>query len=250
MEKKYKALVVLSGGQDSTTCLGIAMAKHETVEAITFLYGQRHAIELQCAQALTAKHKINHKIVELPFMEGLVRSALLTTGADADKVNPVSSEHPDKPGLPASFVPNRNAIFLTLAHAWAQTIGAQYIYTGVCETDFSGYPDCRDVFVRGLNTVLDVGAQTSTVIATPLMHINKAQTFALAAQYGFLSDVLELSHTCYNGDHATKHAWGYGCGTCPACLLRAAGWDRFRREHPLLAAPNAPREFDQYGGAQ
>ena len=220
---EQKALVVLSGGQDSVTCLGYALAMFREVAAISFHYNQRHAVELGCAKKLTAKHSVHHKLVDLgSTVQSLVTSSLLDEGR-------VDVPHPHKEGLPASFVPGRNALFLTLAHAYAQEIKAQAIVTGVCQTDYSGYPDCREQFVRQLSLALNTGYQTpGLVMLTPLMHLTKGQTFMLADELGWLSEVLENSHTCYNGDHTTRHEWGYGCGTCPACQLRAKGWAEYQ----------------------
>jgi 7-cyano-7-deazaguanine synthase len=221
IDKNGHALVVLSGGQDSVTCLGYALKYCKKVSAISFLYGQRHAIELQCARQLCEKYNVDQKVVALDFLPDLVTSALTGDGE-------VGQPHAHKPGLPSSFVPNRNALFLTVAHAHAQEIGATVILTGVCQTDYSGYPDCRDEFVRALASALNIGYQTNIQIATPLMNLSKGETFSLAEDVGFLQEVLEMSHTCYNGDHETKHEWGFGCGTCPACLLRAKGWAEFK----------------------
>jgi 7-cyano-7-deazaguanine synthase len=227
-----KCLVVLSGGQDSVTCLGYALKMFTSVAAISFAYDQRHKVELECAHLLCVKYGVPHKLVELgSLLSSLVTSALTGVGE-------VGQPHAYKPGLPSSFVPGRNALFLTLAHAHAQEIGAEAIMTGVCQTDFSGYPDCRDAFVRALDHALNIGYETKIQILTPLMHLTKAQTFGLAEEVGFLEEVLENSHTCYNGDHTTKHEWGYGCGTCPACLLRAKGWKEYKQ---LRAANSAAK---------
>jgi len=214
------AVVVLSGGQDSVTCLGLALARHEKVSAVSFRYGQKHATELRQAAIIADRFNVPHAIIDLDFFGRMVTSALVSNG---DTTQP----HSYKPGLPASFVPNRNALFLTLAHAVAQEVGASSIYTGVCQTDYSGYPDCREEFVQALEAALNIGYQTSIKIITPMMHLDKAATFAMADQLGMLEIVLEDSHTCYNGDREHRHAWGYGCGKCPACEIRAAGWARF-----------------------
>ena len=217
------ALVVLSGGQDSITCLGYALSVFTKVSAISFRYNQRHVVELECAAKVCAKHGVPHRVVDMgQLLSSLVTSAL--TGAGE-----VGKPHAYKPGLPSSFVPGRNALFLTLAHAYAQEIGAQAIVTGVCQTDYSGYPDCREDFVRKLNVALDAGYETKIQILTPLMSLDKADTFKLAAEVGFLETVLEDSHTCYNGDHQTRNKWGYGCGKCPACELRAKGFAEFKK---------------------
>ncbi len=220
--KNEKALVVFSGGQDSVTCLGIALTNYKHVEAISFSYGQRHSIELDCARKICTGLIIPHKFVDISFLGQLVTSELTGTGD-------VNKPHAYKEGLPASFVPNRNALFLTIAHAFAQEIDARHIYAGMCETDYSGYPDCRQDFIDAFAGALNIGYKTSIMIYTPLMHLTKAQTFALAAKHGVLELVLEDSHTCYLGDRSQRHSWGYGCGTCPACVLRATGWDEFQK---------------------
>lgn len=216
-----KALVVLSGGQDSVTCLAWALSMFEEVEAITFLYGQRHATELVCAKAVCREMGVPQKIVDVSFFGEMSQSALTKEGS-------VSASHPMNDALPASFVPNRNAVFLTLSHAWAQTIGAEHVVTGVCQTDYSGYPDCRVEFIVALNNALNVGAARDVSFHAPLMHMTKAETFAIANDLGVLETVVEMSHTCYEGDRSVRHAWGYGCGECPACELRRKGWEEFQ----------------------
>lgn len=229
MKTKYPAVVVLSGGQDSITCLGLALANFIEVHAIGFSYGQRHRLELEQAAIVCAKHDVPFRIVEMPALGELVTSALVGEGS-------VSEPHAHKPGLPASFVPNRNAMFLTLSHAYAQELGARTLITGVCQTDYSGYPDCREVFVKMLQHTLNEGYQTDIDILTPLMYLNKAQTFALAERYSFLDEVINDSHTCYNGIRDVQ-PWGYGCGKCPACELRAKGYFEFTAgEFPPLPA--------------
>lgn len=218
-----KCLVLLSGGQDSTTCLGIALKEYGAgnVEAIGFDYNQRHAIELDCARFIAGKYNVPFKLVHLGTMlADLVTSALVGDGE-------VGKPHQYKSGLPSSFVPGRNALFLTLAHAHAQEIKADVILTGVCQTDYSGYPDCRDEFINQMEAALNTGYETGIKIGTPLMFLTKAETFQLAEQVGFLPDVIHNSHTCYNGDHTTFHPWGKGCGVCPACELRKAGFERY-----------------------
>lgn len=213
-----KAIVVLSGGQDSATCLALAMRKHEKVEAIIYEYGQRHAVEIDCAVELCEKWKVPFNILNVGALKNVATSALLNSKDDIGK------EHPLKPGLPASFVPARNALFLTLAHARAQSIDATHIYTGVCQTDYSGYPDCRQVFIDNLEFTLNTGYESDIEIVTPLMNVTKAETFRMADAMGVLGDIVEHTHTCYNGDRSHKHLWGYGCGECPACKLREKGW--------------------------
>lgn len=217
-----KVLVVLSGGQDSVTCLVKALCEGEfEVHAIGFKYGQKHATELECAQQICNKFSVPFTIHEIPSLVLLADSALTTAGD-------VGAVHHRDASLPASFVPNRNALFLTIAHAYAQKIGAERIVTGVCQTDYSGYPDCRQEFVNALERALNVGYNTNILIETPLMYMNKAETFVMAEQCGFLEDVIEMSHTCYNGERDTRHDWGYGCGKCPACELRKKGWEEYK----------------------
>lgn len=221
LKVNQKALVVLSGGQDSVTCLGWALENYSKVEAIAFHYGQNHSVELEQAKKICEDRGINLMIAKTDILSTIADSALVTGG----DVN-VQHERNDK--LPASFVPNRNAMFLTFAHAWAQKIGALHLVTGVCQTDYSGYPDCREEFIKRFERALNVGYETHIIIHTPLMHLTKAETFQLAEDCGILDTVIEDSHTCYNGDREHKHDWGFGCGKCPACELRAKGWDEFQ----------------------
>lgn len=217
-----KSLIVLSGGQDSVTCLAIAIDKVgvENVYAIGFNYGQKHKVEMECALTITKELGIPFKVVDLSFFGNMVSSALTSKGN-------VNEPHAYKKNLPASFVPNRNALFLTVAHAYAQEIKADTIYTGVCETDYSGYPDCRLVFIENLQGALNIGYETNIKIKTPLMFKNKEQTFAKANELGFLDIILKFTHTCYEGNHTTFNEWGYGCGECPSCKLRANGYSDF-----------------------
>lgn len=212
-----KAVVIFSGGQDSTTCLFWALKNFTEVEAITFNYGQKHAIELECAKHICQKANVKQIVIDMTFLGTIVDSAL-TSGGDVNEI---------KNGLPASFVPNRNALFITLAHAYAQKISASAIVGGMCQTDFSGYPDCRQLFITMFGDALDTGSGADIEILTPLMNISKAETFQLAESLGCLDRVIAWSHTCYNGDRKTQHAWGKGCGECPACLLRKKGYEEY-----------------------
>lgn len=224
------ALVVLSGGQDSVTCLGWALHRFEKVQAISFLYNQKHAVEIESAELLCRKYSVPHKLVNLgTLVSSLVTSALTGEGE-------VGLPHAYKPGLPSSFVPGRNALFLTLAHAFAQEIAANALVTGVCQADYSGYPDCRERFILALTSALNIGYETNIQILAPLMDFSKAQIFGLAEEIGFLDEVLENSHTCYNGDHSTRHEWGYGCGECPACKLRNKGFEEFKAGSSWIGA--------------
>jgi len=223
MKKQGAAVVVFSGGQDSTTCLGWALRRYDPVHAITFYYQQKHDVEVDAARYIIDELNVPfHHVVNLSFLPDLVTSAL-TSGGD------VSAAHPDNADLPASFVPNRNALFLTLAHAYAEKVGAGTLVAGMCETDYSGYPDCREFFVDKLEATLNMGSDAAITIETPLMHLDKGFTFALAEEVGVLPIVLKASHTCYNGVRAQRHAWGLGCGECPACKLRARGWEDYQR---------------------
>lgn len=218
------AVVVLSGGQDSMTCLALALSRHAIVYAVSFDYGQRHAVELEQAEKIAKNANVPFRLVDVRSFGELVTSALTDT-SDTDDES-VSGQHPRNDNLPASFVPNRNALFLTIAHAVAQEVEAGYLYTGVCQTDYSGYPDCRHNFIMAMETALNIGYETDISIVTPMMYLDKAETFAMADRLGVLSDVIELSHTCYNGDRS-PHEWGAGCGHCPACKIRARGYTEF-----------------------
>lgn len=215
-----KALIVLSGGQDSITCLYWAKQQYTEVEAIIFDYSQRHKTEIGCAVKVCNLEDVLYKVVDLGFFSSISKSALTDDRIGvADKV----------PGsdLPATFTPNRNALFLTIAHAYAQQIGAQHVVTGVCQTDYSGYPDCRREFIGTIEHALNLGSGRSIQIETPLMWRTKAETFELADELGVLNKVVEHSHTCYNGNRTQRHDWGYGCGTCPACELRKKGFEEY-----------------------
>ncbi|MBF9000409.1 7-cyano-7-deazaguanine synthase QueC [Vibrio nitrifigilis] len=210
-----KAVVVFSGGQDSTTCLVQALKEFDEVHAITFDYGQRHKQEIQVAQDTAKKLGVAaHKVMDVGLLNELAISSLTR-----DDI-PVSNELQEN-GLPNSFVPGRNILFLTLAGIYAYQIGADTVITGVCETDFSGYPDCRDDFVKAMNSALVQGMDRALEIRTPLMWLNKAETWALADQNDALDLVREHTLTCYNG------IIGDGCGECPSCLLRKAGLNEY-----------------------
>jgi len=215
-----KALVVFSGGQDSTTCLGWAKNRYDYVETITFDYGQKHSIELVQAKKIAKKLGVSNYLVKFDIFSQLADSALLDINGSQD----INASHHAKPNLPASFVPNRNAMFFTIAHAYAQKYGLEHIITGINQTDYSGYPDCRIEFIQSLEKSLNIGSESNIIFKYPLIYLTKAETFALANREGVLDIVLEESHTCYNAERLTRHAWGYGCDNCPACLLRKQGW--------------------------
>ena len=207
-----KALVVFSGGQDSTTCLFWAKKAFKEVEAVTFNYGQRHVAELDCAREIAEDLNVPHHVLDMSLLNQLAPSAL--TRAD-EEITQAEGE------LPSTFVPGRNLIFLSFAGILAKQIGAKHIVTGVCETDFSGYPDCRDMFVKSLNVSLNLSMDDQFVIHTPLMWINKAETWKMADDLGAFQYIQENTLTCYNG------LKGSGCGECPACELRQKGLEEY-----------------------
>jgi 7-cyano-7-deazaguanine synthase len=218
------ALVVFSGGQDSTTCLGWAKNRFDRVETLTFDYGQKHRVEIYQAKKIADMLGVENRVLSIDAFSQLNDSALIDGSMD------ISSAHKHKPNLPASFVPNRNAIFFTLAHAFAQKQGIKNIIVGINQTDYSGYPDCRVNFIEALELALNLGSESEIKFHYPLIYLTKGETFAMSKEEGVLDIVLGESHTCYNGNHNTKHSWGYGCGECPACILRAKGWSDYK-EH-------------------
>ena len=224
------ALVLFSGGQDSTVCLAWALQRFVAVETIGFDYGQRHAVELQVRPKVRAKLAAlqpewasrlgDDHVLKLDALGAISDTALTreTTIGLAQS------------GLPTTFVPGRNLIFLNFAAALAYRRGLRHLVAGMCETDYSGYPDCRDDTIKAMQVALGLGMERRFVIDTPLMWIDKAATSALAEEIGgkpLLDLVIEDTHSCYLGDRTKRHAWGYGCGDCPACLLRAEGFARF-----------------------
>jgi 7-cyano-7-deazaguanine synthase len=217
-----RCLVIFSGGQDSTTCLYWSLNRYDIVEAITFNYGQKHSVELECSKFICEKEGVKQTIIDISFLNTIVESAL-TSGGDVNKLN-------DK-GLPSSFVPNRNQLFITLAHSYLQKIGGGDLITGVCQTDFSGYPDCRRDFIDMIEKTTNMGSDEVIKIITPLMYLTKSETFELAEDEGCLEEVINLSHTCYNGDHTKLNEWGYGCDECPACELRSEGYKKYKEKN-------------------
>lgn len=208
------AIVLFSGGQDSTTCLYWALHNFDSVRAIGFDYGQRHKIELAQAKLIADMVKVPFQVVNV---EGLSNSALLNN-------SDVSGQHPNNPDLPASFVPARNALFLTIAAGVAFSHDIGDIVTGVCQTDFSGYPDCRRRFIDAMEVSLGLALDRDFRIHTPLMYLTKAETFKLAKELNCLDVVIEMTHTDYNGDRSTRNEWGYGKLDNPASVLRAKGF--------------------------
>ena len=225
------ALVLFSGGQDSATCLAWALSRFETVETVGFDYGQRHRVELACRDEFRAKvvelnpawpdrlgpdHMLDLSVLGQVSETALTRDAEIAFRAD---------------GLPNTFVPGRNLMFFTLAAALASRRELRHLVGGMCETDYSGYPDCRDDTLKSLQVTLNLGIGTRSVLHTPLMWLDKSHTWALADTLGG-AEMVELvrtgTHTCYLGEHGVLHEWGYGCGECPACALRSEGWREYR----------------------
>lgn len=224
------ALVLFSGGQDSATCLAWALDRFDHVETIGFRYGQRHSVEMDVREDVRraiagqnprwASRLGDDRVVDASVIGAISESEL--TGASADYF--ASS------GLPATFVPGRNLIFLTLSAAHAYRRDLKHIVTGVCETDYSGYPDCRDDTIKALQAALNLGMESRFVLHTPLMWIDKAGTWRLAEQLGgrtLVETIRAQTHTCYSGTRDVLHAWGYGCDACAACDLRKRGWYAF-----------------------
>jgi 7-cyano-7-deazaguanine synthase len=222
-----KALVLFSGGQDSTTCLYWAKSNFEEVHAIGFEYGQRHRIELEQARKIAGLANVPLTIVDIT---GLLGNSALT-----DRELSVDAKHPRDPNLPATFVPGRNLFFLSISGSVAFNRGISDLVTGVCQTDYSGYPDCRREFIDHMERTLSAAmAPHQFRIHTPIMHIDKADTFKLAADLGVLDIILEQSHTDYHGDRSTRNPWGYGRLDNDASRLRAKGWEEFCRRYPHL----------------
>ena len=230
-----RALVLFSGGQDSTTCLALALSKYNFVETVAFDYGQRHVIELESRLQVLAEVKAQFpqwgaRLGEDHLLDLAVLGQVSVTSLTRDMAFKM-----EESGLPNTFVPGRNMLFLTLAAALAYRRGLEVIVTGVCETDFSGYPDCRDDTMKAMQLALSLGMDKRFLIETPLMWIDKAQTWQLAHSLGgaaLVDLIVEHTHTCYQGDRTHRQVWGYGCGTCPACELRARGYFNFIAQGP------------------
>lgn len=225
------AIVLFSGGQDSTTCLAWALARYRRVETVGFDYGQRHAVELACrAPVRDAMRRLSTawdaRLGDDHLLDASVIAHLGTTALTSDAAIELDGE-----GLPTTFVPGRNLLFLVLAAALATRRLATVLVGGMCETDFSGYPDCRDDTVKAMQVALNLGMNRRFALETPLMWLDKAGTWRLAEALGgsrFVDLIRSETHTCYLGDRATHHSWGVGCGTCPACVLRARGYAGYR----------------------
>jgi 7-cyano-7-deazaguanine synthase len=235
---RQAALVLFSGGQDSTTCLAWALSKFSRVETLGFDYGQRHRVELDARLAVlrSIQSRFPHwagKLGEDHLLDLSVLGQVSETSLTRDVAFQMEAS-----GLPNTFVPGRNLLFLTLAAALAYRRNMDVLVTGVCETDFSGYPDCRDDTMKAMQLALSLGMDKRFVLETPLMWIDKAQTWALAERLGgqaLVDLIVEDSHTCYAGDREHRHDWGYGCGQCPACELREKGWRQWRANPDKLS---------------
>ncbi|MFD1850639.1 7-cyano-7-deazaguanine synthase QueC [Oceanobacillus bengalensis] len=211
--KKDKAIVVFSGGQDSTTCLFWAMQKFKEVETVTFDYGQKHKLEIECAKEIAEDLGVKHHILDMSLLNQLAPNALTRESIEVDEG--------DEGELPNTFVPGRNLLFLSFAGVLAKQVGAKHLVTGVSETDFSGYPDCRDTFIKSLNVTLNLSMDEVFVIHTPLMYLDKKGVWGLSDELGVLDIIREKTLTCYNGIKAD------GCGECPACKLRNHGLEQY-----------------------
>ena len=225
-----RALVLFSGGQDSTVCLAWALERFAVVETVGFDYGQRHSIEMTCRDAVRAalgtanaawRDRLGpDHVIDLSVLGEISETALTRDREIAMQAN----------GLPSTFVPGRNLVFFTFAAALASRRGIKHLIGGMCETDYSGYPDCRDDTLKALQVALNLGMDQRLVVHTPLMWIDKAATWAMARDLGgaaLVDLIVEHTHSCYLGDRSVRHPWGYGCGTCPACALRANGFAQF-----------------------
>ena len=231
-DTRETALVLFSGGQDSATCLAWALDRFAHVETVGFDYGQRHIVELECRGRFIAALRERYPqwsrrlgedhVLDLRVLKSLGDTALTSDSEIAMGAN----------GLPTTFVPGRNLMFFTAAAALAYRRDLRVLVGGMCETDYSGYPDCRDDTLKALQVALSLGMDRRFVVETPLMWLDKAATWKLASSLvgpGFVELIIEHTHSCYLGDRTRRHPWGYGCGTCPACQLRANGYAAYRK---------------------
>lgn len=226
-----RAIVLFSGGQDSATCLAWALDHFDHVETMAFDYGQNHRVELDVRLRFLEKLRAAFpawasKLGDDHLIDMNLLAAISDTALTQDRAIEMTAA-----GLPNTFVPGRNLMFFTTAAAVAYRRGARHLVGGMCETDYSGYPDCRDDTLKALQVALTLGLDRRTTLHTPLMWINKAQTWSMAATLGgqtLINLIIEDSHTCYRGDRQNRHDWGYGCGHCPACELRKTGWDSYQ----------------------
>ncbi|TBU95539.1 7-cyano-7-deazaguanine synthase QueC [Stutzerimonas kirkiae] len=235
-----RALVLFSGGQDSTTCLAWALDRYERVETIGFDYGQRHSVELACRQRILQRLRQRYpawrdRLGDDHFLDLKLLGQISETAMTSEKAIEFEQN-----GLPNTFVPGRNLLFFTFAAALAYRRGISVLVGGMCETDYSGYPDCRDNTLKALQVSLSLGMDSALLIETPLMWLDKNRTWELAGQLGgndFVELIREETHTCYLGERGQRHAWGYGCGTCPACQLRKSGYQQY-----AAGLPTAPQD--------
>jgi 7-cyano-7-deazaguanine synthase len=231
MTQTQKAMVLFSGGQDSTTCLAHALSRYERVETVGFDYGQNHRVELDCREVILQKitelapdwaaRLGDDHMLDMPALSEIGGTALIGEGEIKMQAN----------NLPSTFVPGRNLLFLTYGAALAYRRGLDVLVGGMCETDYSGYPDCRRTTLDALESALALGMDTQISIETPLMNIDKAATWKLADELGgaaLVDLIIEHTHTCYRGNRTLRHEWGYGCGDCPACDLRRRGFDEWK----------------------
>ena len=234
MNYQEKALVLFSGGQDSAICLAWALERYHEVETIGFDYKQRHHVELECRinvlRCFREKDSAwRTRLGEDHLIDQSVLNDLSDTALTRDAEISVTDE-----GLPTTFVPGRNLLFLTFAGIVAYRRSCRHIVAGMCETDYSGYPDCRDATLAAMIKAMNLGMNGNFMLHTPLMWRNKAESWALADQLGgapLVDLIVEETHTCYLGDRAKQNPWGYGCGTCPACELRSKGWNTFLKQY-------------------
>ncbi|PKM52508.1 MAG: 7-cyano-7-deazaguanine synthase QueC [Firmicutes bacterium HGW-Firmicutes-7] len=212
--KKENAVIIFSGGQDSTTCLFWAKEKFNEIIAISFDYGQKHSLELACAKDICEKQGVEHHILDMSLLNQMAPNSLTRADMKVDSIAPVV-------GTPNTFVDGRNLLFITFGAIFAKQRDIHHIITGVSQSDYSGYPDCRDIFIKSLNVTLELSMDYKFVIHTPLMWIDKAETWEMAYNLGVLDIIRDETLTCYNGIK------GQGCGDCPACKLRSNGYDLF-----------------------
>jgi len=239
LNHQRRALVLFSGGQDSTTCLAWALERYAHVETVAFDYGQRHRIELDARLQVLAQFRarlprLAARLGEDHLLDLSVLGQVADTALTSDRAIEMQAN-----GLPNTFVPGRNLLFLTLAAALGYRRQLDVLVGGMCETDFSGYPDCRDDTIKAQQVALGLGLGSRLTIETPLMWLDKAQTWELAQQLGgdeLVETIVEHSHTCYLGERGARHGWGYGCGHCPACVLRKAGWERWQASKLIFSA--------------
>jgi len=218
-KRNKKAVLLFSGGQDSTTCLYWAKEVFQEVMCLVLDYEQTHSIEVRRAEEIAEINGVEIEVLKVGILKQLGNSSLLKKG------EPYTYEN----GIPSSYVPNRNQLFITIAHAFAQKLGYGNIVLGVSQEDYSGYPDCREGFIKSIEKASNIGSNKNIGVHAPLIHKNKAETFKMADNFSKLDEVIEKTHTCYRGVREEKHEWGYGCGDCPACKLRKNGYEEFRR---------------------